>query len=90
MELGNRAPHTPLLHGSGELGGFVFEEAVEVRAQLGAAAVVVGEVDQLVRILLEVVPLVLLVLERGVDVVELRPWARPTKSARSACPPPTP
>ena len=45
-------------------------------AQLGAAAVVHGEVDQLVRVLLLVVPLVLLVLERRVGAVEHRAWGR--------------
>ena len=62
---------TPVRSGSGELGGFVGEEALEVGVQVGAPARVVREVHELVGILGEVVPLVFLVGEVGVDVVEL-------------------
>src|SRR5439155_15845980 len=49
----------------------VFEETLVVGAQLGATAGVARQVHQLVRIIVQVVPLVLLIDEVGVDVVQL-------------------
>src|SRR5207244_6865810 len=49
----------------------VFEEALVVGAQLRASRGVAGEVHELVRIVVQVVPLVFLIHEVGVDVVQL-------------------
>ena len=48
----------------GEVGGFVLQKAFVVGPEIGASRGIVGEVQHLVRILGEVVPLVFLVGER--------------------------
>ena len=72
-----------------ELLGFEGEEVLEAVAELGTECVVHRQVDQLVRILLLVVPLVLLVLERRVGVRRASGWGLPVKSSFGS-PPPTP